>query len=390
MDPNVRIKRHSLLWEAGTSRISRTAISGVIFAVLILIKVVAPEQTNKDQEQLLKNLGDREAEISALQNQLENFRSTLDEIEAVIVQAPWDVKKDDLIEFFVRRKNEGNLNSGESQDEADETIIEITEGVRKDIVKPLKEATAATTGLEELATYPNSIDAAITSWKNEHHGNREWYATLGSKARTMDQMSTLLSKIENDAAEAVGKIEGEINSQIEEVKTDKKNIQANIESAETRKKAALNQILPSWATDLISVKNMMVLYPWILVAIAVFFVGNGLIAARHFDGMADEEKWSAAERSDPLLSSPWTLTWRGVAGTAFTLVLYLAVLAVLAYCLYRSLNPPVTTVASVLTDPTDAAAAASSNLPIELAYGLFVAAFLLVVITPWRRWLNKS
>ncbi len=391
MDPNVRIQRHSLLWEAGTSRISRTAISGVIFAVLILLKVVGPQYTIDEQEQLLQSLGDREAEISVSQNQLEKIQSTLEDIEDVIVQAPWNVEKNKLINFFTMRITGDPQWSRDPKDEANDTITNIANGVRENIVKPLEEATAAITGLDGLATYPNKINAAINSWETKHFNNTDWYATLGAKSETMDQMSAALSEFQAEAVDAVEKIAADIGPRIEKIKEDKTNILANIKSADTRREAALNQILPSWATDLISVKNMMDLYPWILVAIAAYFVGNGLIAAQHFHGMADEENWSAAERSDPLLSSPWTLTWRGFAGTAVTLVSYLAVLAALAYCLYRSLNPPESTVASVLTIPSDAAATApSATLLIALAYGLFVAAFLLVVITPLRRRVDKT
>ena len=127
---------------------------------------------------------------------------------------------------------------------------------------------------------------------------------------------------------------------------------------------------------------MIALYPWILAAIAVYLVGNALNSARYFRGMADEEGWSAAERSDPLVSSAWTLTWRGIRGASATIFCYITVLAALWYCLNRSLNPPgpgdragfsIQTISAVMGSPA-----------ILLAYGFLALALIIVVVLPLR------
>jgi hypothetical protein len=207
-------------------------------------------------------------------------------------------------------------------------------------------------------------------------------------------MSVVLSKLRTDALDAVRKSDDKLKELQIAVGIDTSKVQAKIDAQMKKIDGDVDDILPDWAYGLVGTKAIVLLYPWMLVAIAAYLIGSALTAARHFNGMADEEGWSADERSDPLLSSPWTLTWRGMAGTAITLLNYVAVLAALSYFLIRALTRQPSTKtktdigdssAAVNTDySNEVAESISSWLPGELAYGLMAAIVILVLIAPLR------
>ncbi len=93
---------------------------------------------------------------------------------------------------------------------------------------------------------------------------------------------------------------------------------------------AVAEAVAAWARGLVPAEWMVRLYPWTLVAIALYLVAGALVALRHFLGMAESGGWSEQDRRDPVFSSLWTPTWRGLAGTA--------VLSGLWYCLDRSIR----------------------------------------------------
>jgi len=88
----------------------------------------------------------------------------------------------------------------------------------------------------------------------------------------------------------------------------------------------MQQIMPEWLRGLISVEQMVQLYPLIMMGLVLYTVGNGLSLTRHYLVIAQERGWSFEEASDPAYSSLWTLSYRGLTATLFTVVTYLGLI----------------------------------------------------------------
>jgi hypothetical protein len=401
MKPETRLRRHAQLWESGTASSRRAAIGGLIFAVLILLRVVEPyHQVEKDGEQARAKLEVEETTLGEEQEQLARIELALEEIEYELEQEPWNVEKDKLIKYFkdLQRGNSGDL--AVPQEKANETILNISALVESKVIQKLRAVVAAPETSDRLKNYPDRIGEALNTWRSENYNNTQWFFTPESKNETIDGMSAVLSRLKIEALAAVNESRLSIPEKKADIKRRKDQVREEIAATTEIIKAELDLVLPAWAQDSVGVKSMIVFYPWILVAFAAFLVGNALIAARHFHGMADGEQWTAVERSDPLLSSPWTLTWRGVTGTAVTIVNYFAVILVLGFCLLRAVRPPSaesgaaateTAVGTSVADSSHALAdAMTAVLPIELAYGLMLATLAVVVATPFWRHKQKT
>jgi hypothetical protein len=88
-------------------------------------------------------------------------------------------------------------------------------------------------------------------------------------------------------------------------------------------KEKMETILPQWVRGMVTVEQMVQVYPLIMLGIAIYVLGIGLALTGHYRVIANDMKWSGEERSDPAYSSLWTLTYRGPYGTGLILAVYL-------------------------------------------------------------------
>jgi len=90
MDSSIRAQRYEQLWDAGTTSVRRVALGGVIFAVLVLLKVVGPHW---DKENSWKVELSEQIEVMAeVQEELEEVEAAEIELiglEEVIEKQPW-------------------------------------------------------------------------------------------------------------------------------------------------------------------------------------------------------------------------------------------------------------------------------------------------------------
>jgi hypothetical protein len=189
-----------------------------------------------------------------------------------------------------------------------------------------------------------------------------------------------------EASEVISSIRISLEKNQEQKEKEQKVLKSQIDSLTVDIDDALKQALPSWARGLLSADNMVVLYPWILIGIAIFLVATALRSAHHFRAMADSEGWTVEERRDPLLSTLWTLVPRGRVGTAVTFVNYTWIFGVLGICLYRLFNPPGPKDSPILTAQLNSISATSGGM----TYVLLGAVFLLIVIALLPRGAGKQ
>ena len=397
MDPDIRRRRHAQLWESGTSSARKIGITGLIFAILVLLRVVEPyhlvERIGQEDLELLEN---KRQELLVQQKQLGSVETALQEIEDELDKSPWNDEIENLKKYFVELRANGYESDEIPQDMAKKTITNIGKLVSEKVIVKLRDVTAGPGTSERLAKYPDTIQEALTKWVDKNENNTKWYFTPESKDETISVMSEELAALKAEALAAVVESRKNLEVDRKELVDAEAAIDKSKEDAEGDIKDELNEILPGWAQDSVGVRSMIIFFPWILVAFAVTMVSKAFIAAGHFHGMADEEQWTAVERSDPLLSTPWTLTWRGLPGTLLTIVNYSAVIGAYCFCLYRVEYPPAVYSSGSTEDTTIEASlqaianAVSSVLPVGFVYASLIATLVVVAATPVLRRARES
>ncbi len=390
MDPAGRLRRHAQLWDTTAANARRIAVGGVIFAVLILLNVIEPHfRVEQQKEKLpewqteLATLKDRQQELEKRKNSLQSLSQELRQIAADIERAPWQTDIQALIKTCARGCPRN------VQEIANQTISDIAQKMRDISIVPLRTKVEASSMQAELGDSIKNMEAAIDSWEQGRQ-NKVWYGTIASKEATAAAVGSNVRAETRNAESAVSALNTSTSEELagigevlkttqDQLANSQQEVADQIKEQEQKINDAMLAALPGWASGLFTVKTMVVLYPWILVVMGFAVVGYGLLAGHHYRGMAAAEGWSVQERSDPLLSSPWTLTFRGAAGSVITLLLYGAVLAFFSYCLYRS-----TRAASMKDIPPPSEQVFSLGLPTELAVSLLAIALILAAVTVGR------
>lgn len=335
MDPATRSKRHSDLWEAGTTRVNRTVVSGLIFAAVIFFNVILPyaetAESRAESKKSLAAFADQQQQASEELKRLQAFEDRLGAISHAVEQAAWSRHKDELMQRF----RGGAV--ADAQAEADQTVHLIAAKVRTEVLEPLR-AAVTETGISGIpAEHPAHMQAVIDDWERQMIGQR-WYHTQERKEQTIAELGTTLETLQAEARKLLAELQRSLDAARNDAERSRAALARAIEAERQEMQQALDEAIPAWAKGLMSVERMVPLYPWILVALGVFLTASALMAARHYHAMAKSEGWSREDRSDPLLTSLWTLTWRGTMGTAVTVFCYLAVLATLGALMHRSIE----------------------------------------------------
>jgi hypothetical protein len=246
----------------------------------------------------------------------------------------------------------------------------------------LRNATNQLADGNSLATVPEELDKSIAEWLAQYEPI-DWWITRDQKDDTASAIGRELTWILRDAAADAAKIETEVaataRDKAEKVNEAQRAVDALLKELQT----VMNRALPAWARGILDLKQLLILYPWLLAAIAIYLITTALRASRHFHAMADGEGWSAEERRDPVLSTAWTLTSRGLAGSIATVATYGSVLGVLGLCVYRSQHPPASAKAGSVQASIDIIAAQASWSAL-FAYGLLITAIVVVAAAVFR------
>jgi len=331
MEPQIRFSRHSELWQAGTTRVQRTAVAGLIFASVIFFNVIEPYAKTEQGRSNLLSIQEQQQQAGEELARLDTILMRLEAISTVVEEAAWRRHQQELAKRF------RNGTVAAPQQEADLTIRTIAAEIRRDVLGPLAEALAEPGLSVHLADQTAGMQAVIDQWEQSHLGQR-WYQTVGEKERTVSELDAEIGTLQQQTQQVLSDLQSSVDAEHKRWQRQRSELAAELEATEEDIERSLDESIPAWAKGLVSVERMINAYPWILVGIAIYLAGSALASERHFHGMANAAGWSQTERSDPLLSSVWTLTWRGAIGTGLTLLCYFAVVAGLAYFLYRSMG----------------------------------------------------
>ncbi|NNM21692.1 MAG: hypothetical protein HKO55_10505 [Gammaproteobacteria bacterium] len=332
MSDSVLLGRYTDRWLTGTANARRIAITGSIFAVVILFNVIRPFVASEpERAELRAELVRTDVEIKSIRQELaglELFEDEVDTISKTIEEAAWN----DLNTDLMRRFREGLI--ADAPEEGNSTIRKIAEQVIKTVVEPLSKA-AAETGVPD--DHAIAMRKAIVDWQDKY-SNRNWWKSVGEKRRTLRELDSELGELQQVANDSVAQLRSDADGRRQALESKKVNLSARAIEAESEIDEALYAAVPVWAKNLISPEWMVKYFVWIVSAVAIYLVGTAWLASQDYSGMANASGWSRQERADPLYSSLWTLTWRGARGTAATLICYGAVLGLFWYCIGSSLR----------------------------------------------------
>ena len=377
MDPATKLKRHSQLWSAGETSARRIGIGGAIFALVILLTVIEPYHIESAKMQ--GEIQTRSAEVDALEAELEKMhgiKEQLGELSQRIETQPWtdeiQTLKDD---FSAGRVTDPRTHSNKA-------LNAIAEELRKEIVSPLRNATDQLGDENPLTEVPGELDKSITEWLGQYE-RTAWWITRDRKDDTASAIGLELTWILDVASDDAEEIRAEIAAAAKDKAAKVEEARGEVDALVKDLQDVMNRALPAWARGILNLEQLMVIYPWLLAGIALYLIATAIQASRHFRAIADGEGWSAEERRDPVLSTAWTLTPRGTAGSLATVATYGAVLGVLGLCVYRSQHPPKTAKSSSVQASVDIIAAQASWSAV-FAYALLIAAITIVAVMVFR------
>jgi len=335
-DIDFRFQRHLKLWEEQSKTVKRSMFFGLLFGLLLLLKVLAPfvdisGKTGDTQNEIheLKLEQDNTAELNKTLDQLQK---TLSGVEQTIRAQPWMDEKNKLIRTLreIRRRSPRGGSWPEYQETADATIRTITEQVRDKIIQPLEESlrrsSQAREALPELSRGLDTYRVGMDEWEQEHLGKR-WYKTLFEKDLEMRELTRSLKSRLDVISALIRSEQSKINTKREELAKLTNILEYDIREKESmldKLEQEMQKILPDWLRGILSIEEMIQLFPLILLGLIVYAMGTARSLTRHHKFVVESIGLSKAERKDLSSSSVWTLTYRGRLGTALTLMTYLS------------------------------------------------------------------
>lgn len=339
-----RLERHLKLWEENNKLIKRVVFLSVAIAVALIVKVLTPfvevsgeEGPARDRVEDLKKSKRR---VNTRLETIENTEAALKDVREFIAKQPWQQNKRDLIQRY-RQMRTGH-GRDDYQREADETVNAISQMLRENIITRLRRgagnADARDTDGGRLDAQINELDQFREGWKAKFTGRR-WYATLNEKELTMTDLSRELDNRLTSFSDFVARELATIRRTRKAVNEELASLNSKISTEQDKLdqiERDLEDILPEWLRGLVRTNQVIQLMPLLLLGIAAYVLGLGVILTRHFRHYVTGKQFEDALVTDPAMSSTWTLVPRGPIGTTQTLLAYTAFFAVSWYMLEES------------------------------------------------------
>lgn len=339
MNKEFQVDRHNRLWVERTKQVRRVVSGSLLFGALILFNVLQPYSQDLDERNTI------ELEIRSIENEIESIETTLGplrELNKVLAAVqeqvdarPWDAEKDKLIREFRSLNRRGVASRVDYQTRADATIRAVGEMVTRTVVAPLEafltDTSVSNKLMPALAGELRTVPKAVESWVDENLGKR-WYVTLEMKAAHLNRLTRTLDRKLDAVARIIRRDRPELERRQEELQSRLSALTNDTNYRDKKKRLQdlqkqMEMILPSWIRGMISVEEMLQLYPFIVVVLAIYVMALAVSGASHYRFLAETLDFAEAGRQDPGFSSLWTLTYRGRLGTLQTIGVYVLFIA---------------------------------------------------------------
>ncbi|MGQ1785085.1 hypothetical protein [Saccharicrinis sp. GN24d3] len=344
MDDQYRIDRHKRLLEEKTKLVKRTVFASVLFGLFILVNVLRPySQGLKEKKKIeveIQEYEDQIKEVEASNLTLEKLNIVLDNIQKLVKERPWNSETRKLILKYREMNRIGSVSRSQYQDKADSTIIAISTLVSETVTKPIQDfVTDSFVGnkflSDKLHRELETLPSVVNTWKTENIG-KYWYGTIHSKEAHVETLSQTLGDKLNNISSIIDEDKPILESKQKELVRRLEEITSKADYSELKQsledlRAKMDEILPQWFKGMISVEQMVYLYPFIIILLASYVLYTAIGLSSHFNILAKELNFYKNSTKDPSYTSLWTLTYRGKLSTLMTVCVYLLFLLVSWY-----------------------------------------------------------
>ncbi|MBU1053650.1 MAG: hypothetical protein KKC46_07455 [Proteobacteria bacterium] len=335
MSKEFQIERHKKLLEEKTRQAKRVVFGGLLFGIFILVNVLAPyindlKEINKVELEI-KKYNSEIWEIEKTLQPLNELSKILDNIQKLVAKRPWDVETKKLINKFREMNVRGGVNWNDYQAEADATINSVAAIVNYGAIEPLNKfllnSPSSKNLIPELVAELKTLPETVDTWVSENKGKR-WYLTIEMKTAQIERLSNtlgnklrLISRTINREKPNLAKRQKNIEASIEKLRNNPEY--RNKEERLEKLRSQMEKILPAWLKGMISIEQMVQIFPFIIVILTayVLIIASGI--ASHYRFLARELNFGEEGYSDPSFSSLWTLIYRGRFGTLVTVSVYI-------------------------------------------------------------------
>lgn len=329
-----RFKRHLELWKEQNKQIKRVVIATLIFGFLVLYRVLIPFQVETENTRsIIKKIVSEKDSLEMVNIAFTELKNSLKLVQKNIADRPWENEKDILIQKFWEINQTGR--SVNAQKVADTTINNITSIINSEIIQPLEQTiiseNAKAIELPELSQQIKEFSQFIKRWQSEHL-NVNWFGTISAKNQAIMELTEEINQRTRSLAtllqHKVSFVKAEIKNRNEQIET------LSLETINVKKELQniLEDLLPKWLQGIISVEQMVQLYPLFLVLLILYSAWLAYSLSRHYHFVVDQMVLTSKEKADLAISSIWTITCKGKFGQFITRTTYILYILIIWFC----------------------------------------------------------
>ena len=219
-----------------------------------------------------------------------------------------------------------------AQEEAHKLLDEVYDSVSESIVSPLRKTLDHLEGsnLVHLKEGFEELESSVDQWRDQHKSNSSWYHTASAKGQAVDDLGVSIGMVLAKTANTLKAQSAEIRREqvltkdrLQEVARERESLNV----ARTTITAKLDGIMPSWFKGLIEARELIQVFPLILILLLLVLGYNAWLVRDHYLSSR-----IPGEDLPPYTSaSLWTLVRRGKFRTLSTLAIMLGGTGLLWY-----------------------------------------------------------
>jgi len=186
--------------------------------------------------------------------------------------------------------------------------------------------------LPELSKKLDDIRSSLKQWEEENI-NQNWYRTIPEKSETIARLNDTLEEQVKNFSKILNTELKQIQEKRQQVEQTTMNLNQSIVEKETRLKDLedeLDKILPGWLGGIIKVKDMIQIFPILILILNFYIVVLAFSLTRHYDYVKQQVNLSRTDSKDLSASTVWTLTNRGRLGNTLTILVYVIFMLIMA------------------------------------------------------------
>ena len=339
MEQKFRIDRHISKYDQQSKLLNRTMFFALLIGLALPWKYLSRFAENSvqiyDANEAIMKLNAEQKKISEEKASLDNVGSALNKAQETLKEQPWIRQAEALRHAFVELSNRGNQWPSDRQvfqNAADETVRTVAADAQNRIIPLLELARDKgkdnRTVSEKFTNLPTDFRTVIKDWEDKHIG-QNWYETVSDKEVNIKKLTESLREELSTVVEIIDTTKEQIDNKRNALSSREVVLKKDSVSKEndlSTLNSEMQEVLPSWLKGLISIDQMIQLYPIAIPVLIVFALIMGISLSRHYEFFVKNLDLSDADRTDASISSMWTLTSRGLRGTLTTLATYLVVL----------------------------------------------------------------